>query len=180
MYEKYLSGLEELYKEDKKKLRTGTTLYGNLYDSRWHTIIKKPLTFDEIKSLENEVGILPNQYKELLLFTNGCYLFDLLRIAGKQDGYRGMTEEEQIYEPISLRNIQPYLGKRKLPENLFIFADSMVRGSLFAFNENNQILELNYRNLKVIETYELLDALLNEIFAEGIEMVNKKEYFEFE
>ncbi|WP_462406920.1 hypothetical protein [Gracilibacillus sp. Marseille-QA3620] len=40
---------------------------------------------------------MPNEYKELLSITNGCYLFNLLRIAGKQDGYKGMSREEQTY-----------------------------------------------------------------------------------
>ncbi|MEI4771926.1 hypothetical protein WAX74_20200 [Psychrobacillus sp. FJAT-51614] len=91
-----------------------------------------------------------------------------------------MSIEEQIHENITIRNIQPYLGKRKLPENLFIFGDSIVRESIFAFDENSQILELKSRNLKTIETYQTLNEVLREVFAVGKEMVEKKEFIEFQ
>lgn len=169
-----------MYKDDKKKLRTGTTLYGELYDPRWQTHIQKPLTLEELNEFENEYGGLPNQYKELLRLTNGCYLFDLIRVAGKQNSFRGMSIAERVFQPCSLKDLQVYVRNKKTSENLFIFADSLVRDSFFAFNEAGYIVEKNSRNLKTINSYATLEEILDEIFVAGKEMVEKNEYIEFE
>ncbi len=171
--------LNHLYKDDRKLLRTGTIIFGHLYEDRWQTHIQRPLDNQEIKELEEEYGVLPNEYKEFLSITNGCYLFDLLRIAGKQDGYKGMSREEQTFQPISLRNIEPYLGKKELPTHLFVFADSMIKDRFYAFNQNGHVLEINERNLKTAATYPSLEELLKDIYAQGKEMVLRKEYIEF-
>ncbi|ALC85163.1 hypothetical protein AM499_04535 [Bacillus sp. FJAT-22090] len=38
--------LNDLYGEDKKKLRTNTILYGNLGEGRWHTQLQPPLSIE--------------------------------------------------------------------------------------------------------------------------------------
>ena len=37
MYDEFLQKIDKLYEDDRKKLRTGTILYGNLYEDRWQT-----------------------------------------------------------------------------------------------------------------------------------------------
>lgn len=180
MFNEFLRKIDKLYKGDQKKLKTGTILYGNLYDDRWQTHIQKPLDVEELNSLEIETGQLPDDFKEFLLTSNGCYLFDLLRVAGKQDGYKGMAIEEQIHQPISFRNILPYLSKRKLPEDLFVFADSMVNDTFFAYNGEGRILQMNLKNFRAINTYHSLLELMNECYDEGEKMVFNKQYIEFE
>lgn len=39
MYSRYLDEIQNLYKDNMKKLRTGTTLYGQLFEGRWQTHI---------------------------------------------------------------------------------------------------------------------------------------------
>lgn len=180
MYYRFLQKIDKLYKEDWKKLRTGTILYGNLYEDRWQTHIQKSLTFEELHSLENEIGNLPDDLKEFLLTANGCYLFDVLRIGGKQDSYKGMTIEEQLHQPISFRNIIPYTRNRKRLDGLFVFADSMATGTLFAYNEEGQILQLEFRNFKLVDTYQTLMELLEAVYEEGERLVVNKGYLDFE
>lgn len=178
MYNDFFKKIDNLYKGNRKKLRTGTILYGNLYEDRWQTHIQKPLSMEELKNLENEIGELPIELKDLLLVTNGCYLFDLLRIAGKQDGYKGMSIEEQVNQPISFRDIVPY--RKKLPSNLFFFADSIITDSLFAFNEQGQVIQLSNKKLKLLKTYNTLNDLLEDVYEEGERMVLNKDYIHFE
>lgn len=180
MYNEILQKIDKLYKDDRKKLRTGTTLYGNLYEDRWQTHIQKPLTVEELHSLKDEIGNLPDDFKEFLLTANGCYLFDIIRIGGKQDGYKGMTIEEQIHQPISFRNIPPYSRNRKHLDGLFVFADSMTTGTFFAYNEEGQILQLELRNFKTVDTYQNLMELLETVYEEGERLVINKECLDFE
>ncbi|MBT2684532.1 SMI1/KNR4 family protein [Bacillus sp. ISL-37] len=180
MYNEFLNKIEKLYKDDRKKLRTGTLLYGNLYEDRWQTNIQRPLNLEDLNSLELEIGNLPEDFKEFLLTANGCYLFDILRIAGKQDGYKGMTIEEQIHQPISFRNIPPYLWNRKRLDGLFVFADSMATGRFFVYNGEGQILQMDMRSFKPIDTYPNLMELLEEVFEEGERLVLNKDYLDFD
>lgn len=180
MYNKILQKIDKLYQDDRKKLRTGTILYGNLYEDRWQTHIQKPLTFEELHSLEEEIGNVPDDFKEFLLTSNGRYLFDILRVAGKQDGYKGMTIEEQIHQPISFQNIPPYLRDRKRLDGLFVFADSMATGTFFVYNGEGQILQMDMRSFKPIDSYPNLMELLEEVFKEGERLVLNKDYLDFD
>jgi hypothetical protein len=180
MYNELLQKIDQLYNSDRKKLRTGTTLYGNLYEDRWQTHIQKPLNPEELNSLDTEIGNLPDDFKEFLLTSNGCYLFDILRVAGKQDGYKGMTIEEQIHQPISFRNISPYSRNRKRLDGLFVFADSMATGTFYAYNREGLILQLDMRSFKPVVTYQTLMELLEGVYVEGKRLVINKDYLEFE
>lgn len=177
MYKVFLQKIDKLYNDDRKKL---WILYGNLYEDRWQTNIQKPLNLEELHSLEDEIGNMPNDFKEFLLTSNGCYLFDILRVAGKQNGYRGMTIEEQIHQPISFRKISPYSRNTKHLDGLFVFADSMLTGTFFAYNEEGQILQLELRTFKPINTYQTLMELLEAVYEEGERLVINKEYLDFE
>jgi len=180
MYINYISQIKNLYKNDMKKLRTGTILFGHLFDSRWQTRIQSPLTDEEILELERKFGILPIPYKEFLLATNGGYLFDLISIAGKQDGYRGMSHEEMVNQPIPLnRIISPSIRQKTAEEGLFIFAKSMVNDSFFALDPNEKVIEINYNKLKIVQEFNSLENLLNEIFIEGKKLVEDGEYIDF-
>lgn len=180
MYSQFLQKIDKLYKDDRKKLRAGTILYGNLYEGRWQTNIQQPLNLEELHSLEDEIGNVPDDFKDFLLTANGCYLFDILRIAGKQDGYRGMTKEEQIHQPISFRNIIPYTRNKKLLDDLFVFADSVVTDTFFAYNKVGQILQMDLRKFKPLYTYQTLMDLLEAVYEEGERLVLNYEYLEFE
>ena len=180
MYYKFLQKIDKLYTDGRKQLRTGTILYGNLYEDRWQTHIQKPLTFEELHSLEDEIGNLPGDLKEFLLTANGCYLFDILRVVGKQDGCKVMTIEEQIHQPISFRNIPPYTRNKRRLDGLFVFADSMATGTFFAYNEEGQILQLELRNFKLVDTYQTLMELLEAVYEEGERLVFNKEYLDFD
>ncbi|WLR54572.1 SMI1/KNR4 family protein [Mesobacillus subterraneus] len=96
--------LSQLYGEDKKKLRTKTVLYSHIGDGRWHTHIQSPLSKEDINKFEEDLKQeLPAEYKKFLTVYNGCYLFDLLRVAGKgADTYKGLSIEEQVYSAFDL------------------------------------------------------------------------------
>lgn len=180
MYIKYIEKLKDLYNEDVKNLRNGSILFGHLFEGRWQTHCYKPLSSEAIQDFENEIGELPLQYKELLQVSNGIYLFDLLQIAGKtKKSLKGLSDEEQNHEPTSLENIVPYLGRKKMPVDVFPFAASMVNNSFFVFYKDGQVQELNSKNLKVINSFDKLESLLDKVFEEGIEMVHKGEYIDF-
>lgn len=180
MYKGFLQKIDQLYNSDRKKLRTGTILYGNLYEDRWQTHIQKPLNLEGLNSLETEIGNLPDDFKEFLLTSNGCYLFDILRVAGKQDGYKGMTIEEQIHQPISFRNIPPYSRNRERLDSLLVFADSMATGTFFAYNREDKILQMDMRSFTPLKTYQSLLVLLEEVYEEGEILVKNKDYLGFE
>jgi hypothetical protein len=61
----------------------------------------------------------------------------------------------------------------------FIFADSYVKNSYFVIDEEEKILEIDFRTKKTINTYEDLKFLFNEIVNEGKENIAKGIYYEF-
>ena len=144
MFSKYNRKLNEIYNDDFKKLRTGTILYGHLYEGRYQTHINGPLTLEEIEEFEQDRGHFPNDYKEMLQHFNGLYLFDLIDIAGKtRESMRGLSIEEQVHEPGDLENLMPDLkANQRLPENSFAFASSMITDTFYVMKEDGQILEL--------------------------------------
>jgi hypothetical protein len=176
----YISKIKDLYKNDTKVLRTGTLLYGHLFDSRWQTMIQRPLTAEEIYTLEEEFGAIPQIYKQLLLITNGCYLFDLIIIAGKPDNFKGMPRTEMIYQPMSINVLISKSDRKKVNEKgLFVFASSMVNENYYALDENQKVHELGVNRFNTIKIYENLEELLNEVFEEGKKLVESGTYLDF-
>ena len=182
MFSKYTRQLNEIYNDDFKKLRTGTILYGHLYEGRYHTCINRPLKVEEIEEFEQAKGYFPNNYKEMLQHFNGLYLFDLINIAGKtRETMRGLSIEEQVHEPTDLENIMPDLkANQRLPENSFAFASSMITDTFYVLKEEGQVLELDCKKLHVVQEFSSLEQLLDIIFEQGKMIVEKGEYLEFE
>ena len=182
MFSKYTRQLNEIYKDDFKKLRTGTILYGHLYEGRYQTCINRPLTLEEIEGFEQAKGHFPNNYKEMLQHFNGLYLFDLIHIAGKtRESMRGLSIEEQVHEPADLEHLMPDLkANQRLPENSFAFASSMITDTFYVMKEDGQVLVLDYKKLHVVQEFSSLEQLLDGIFEQGKMMVEKGEYLEFE
>jgi hypothetical protein len=181
MLSKYINEVGKLYKDDKKKLRTGTTLYGHLFDNRWQTKIHCPLTGEDVTILENEFGTLPNDYKELLQVTNGCYLFDLINIAGKQDGYKGLSHEEMVNTPSPIRRIVPLsIWEKANKNNLFVFATSMVNESFYVVDSlSGKVQEIKFKRSRTVQEYKNLEELLYKILEEGKELVESGTYIDF-
>ncbi|MFC6038974.1 SMI1/KNR4 family protein [Paenisporosarcina macmurdoensis] len=173
--------LSEIYRDDKKKLRTNTILLGDLGVGRWHTHLQPPLSKELIAHFEVELKQeFPPQYKEFLNFYNGCYLFDLLRIAGKSpDTYKGFSIEEQIMTPIELDNMQDLYRRKRTPQTHFIFGDSIVKNAYYVIDIDGNILEMDFKTKKVIKSYDDLNNFLREILKEGKENLRNGIYLEF-
>ncbi|MCY7799788.1 SMI1/KNR4 family protein [Bacillus haynesii] len=182
-----LKKIEELYQEDYKKLRTGTILYGNVNDGIWHTTIHVPLDRDELKELNYGIsdiqGQLPASYQNFLMETNGAYLFDLIHITGKSRNQKGMSHEERIHEPRYLEEFLKdfTLSKKNKPllEKYFFFAESYVNGTVYAFDEDEHVVEFTDGRYKKIREFEDLDALLDRVFEVGSEHYRHKSFIEF-
>lgn len=174
--------LSELYREDSKKLRTNTVLYGNLQEGRWHTHLQPPLSKKDIINFEEKLKQkFPPFYKKFLTFYNGCYLFDVLRVAGKGvDTYKGLSIEEQVHLAIDLNTMDDLYRRKSTPETHFIFADSIVKNTYYVIDTDDKILEIDFRTKKVIKTFEDLKIFLYEILIEGKENLANGIYFEFE
>lgn len=182
MFEFLSRELSELYGEDKKKLRTQTVLYGHLGEGRWHTHLQPPLSFVDINIVEEDLKqAFPAEYKKFLTFYNGCYLFDLLRVAGKgADTYKGLSIEEQVHLTFDLKTMENLYRRKRTPKNHFIFADSIVKNSYYVIDTDEKILEIDFKTKKIIKSHKDLKIFFYEILFEGKENLAKGLFYEFE
>ncbi|MGX1194636.1 SMI1/KNR4 family protein [Metabacillus sp. SLBN-84] len=173
--------LPAIYSGNHKKLRNGTMLFGELDEGRWHTSLQPPLTGSEIALFEEQVQtVFPSQYKEFLSFTNGCWLLDLIRIAGKApDTYRGMSEEEESYSPFPLADMQGLYKRKTTPPDHFIFADSFVKQVYYTINSSGYVHEVSYKTKKTLRTFDSIGLLLQSILEEGKEQIENDLSYEF-
>jgi hypothetical protein len=173
--------LNKMY-DDKKKLKTNTVLYGYLEEGRWHTHLQPPLSNEDITKFEEESKRgFPAEYKEFLAFNNGCYLFDILRIAGKDaDTYKGLSIEEEGHLAFDLNTMDNIYRRKRTPTTHFIFADSLVKNAYYVIDSEMKILEIDFRTKKVVNSYLDLKSFLNEILLEGKRNITNGIYYEFE
>ncbi|MEH7086492.1 SMI1/KNR4 family protein [Neobacillus drentensis] len=182
MFEFLVKELDEIYKQDKKKLRTKTLLYGHLGEGRWHTHLHPPLTEEEIKQCEEKLKReLPSIFKDFLLEHNGGWFFDLLRVSGKGPStYKGLSIEEQCFTANDVDNIDYLYRRKRTPMTHFIFADSFVKNTYYVIDTDEKILEIDFKTKKTIKSYEDLKSLLDQILEEGKENLANGIYYEFE
>ncbi len=181
MFEFVSQSLNKTY-DDKKKLKTNTVLYGYLEEGRWHSHLQPPLSIEDIIKLEEESKReLPAEFKEFLAFHNGCYLFDILRIAGKDaDTYKGLSIEEEGHLAFDLNTMDNIYRRKRTPTTHFIFADSLVKNTYYVIDSEKMILELDVRTKKVTNSYADLKSFLNEILLEGKRNITNGIFYEFE
>jgi hypothetical protein len=181
VFEFLVKELDEIYKQDKKKLRTKTLLYGHLGEGRWHTHIQPPLTEEEIKQCEQKLKRdLPSIFKEFLLEHNGGWFFDLLRISGKSPNtYKGLSIEEQCFTGADLEDLENLYRRKRTPMTHFIFADSFVKNTYYVIDADEKVLEIDFKTKKNIKSYEDLKSFLDEILKEGKKNLANGIYFEF-
>lgn len=181
MFEFLTKELDEIYKQDKKTLRTKTVLYGNLEKGRWHTHIHPPLTKGEIKQCENKLKRdLPPVFKELLLEHNGFWLFDILRVSGKmQNIFKGLDFEEDFFTATDLVELEYLYRRQQTPMTHFIFADSLVKNTFYVIDTEEKILEIDFRTQKTNKVYEDLKSFFCEIIKEGRENIANGIYYDF-
>ncbi|MEC3155152.1 MULTISPECIES: SMI1/KNR4 family protein [Bacillus] len=168
--------LSSIYGTDTKVIRTGSRLFGNIDENNWVNVVNPPLNSEEIHQFENEMKLVfPKAYKKLLSLMNGSILAGLVRIAGTPK-IKGISIQEQYYQPFDLISFQQLYFSKKMPDTYFVFADSMSLGTIYAINEENRVLELHSRNKKVLRnlgtmvgfiitrsrSYKLLIGLLND------------------
>lgn len=162
------NSLHSLHKDDFKKLKTGTILFGKLKESRWLSYINPALNEKEIEEFENEMNIhFPTAYKNLLTLTNGGYFYDLVRIAGKPKELIGMSREEQIHQPFALWDFQSVHKSRKINKSYFIFADSFSLGTIYVFDKEEDVLELDMITKKPLYNYGKYNQWVSAILEEG-------------
>ncbi|WP_456363515.1 SMI1/KNR4 family protein [Priestia aryabhattai] len=180
MYEFLEQQIKVIYKEDYKRLRTKTVLYGEI-EGRWHTYLHLGLTADEIDQFEARTGTrFPLAYKEFLAYYNGCYLFDLLRMGGKElESYKGLSIEETTRSTVDLQDIQEMYLRKRTPKEHFIFADSLVHNTYYVFDSSENVLEVDFRTKKVKRNRGTLGEFLLEIIEEGKENLKNEVFFEF-
>ena len=180
MYEFLEEEIKNIYQDDNKKLRTQTVMYGKL-EHRWHTYLHPGLTREEIEEFESRVGTsFPLAFKEFLSFYNGCYLFDLLRMGGKElESYKGLTIEEQVRSTVDVEDIQETHLRKRTPKEHFIFADSLVKNTYYVMDKDEKVLECDCKTKKVIKNYDTLKNFIVEIIKEGKDNIANEVYFEF-
>lgn len=99
---------------------------------------------------------------------NGCYWFEILRIAGKDTNtYKGLSIEEEGHLAFDLSTMDNIYRSKKTLSNYFIFADSLVKNAFYVIDFDMRILELDFRTKKVVNSYVDLKSFLNEILKEG-------------
>ncbi|MGA4719732.1 SMI1/KNR4 family protein [Fictibacillus nanhaiensis] len=167
---------------NSKKLKTNTHLYGYMEEGRWHTHLQPPLSNETIIQFEQQSGRkFPSEYRELLTFHNGCYLFNLLRLAGKEPAtYKGLSIEEEDYSAFDLNTMDRLYRNKRTPTNHFIFADSLFKHAYYVIDGDVKILEIDVKTKKVIQTYTDLKTFLKEILMEGNNHLTNDIYVEFE
>jgi hypothetical protein len=180
MYEFLEEEIKNIYQDDNKKLRTQTVMYGKL-EHRWHTYLHPGLTTEEIKEFESRVGnSFPSAYREFLSVYNGCYLFDLLRMGGKElESYKGLTIEEQVRSTVDVEDIQEIHLRKRTPKEHFIFADSLVKNTYYVMDKDEKVLEVDCKTKKVTESYDTLKDFIIQIIQEGKDNIANEIHFEF-
>ncbi len=180
MFDSLAQELNEIYRDEQKKLRTNTVLYGHLGEGRWHSTLQPPLTDEEVQSFEKELDqSSPASYLEFLKAHNGCWLFDLLRVAGKDaETYKGLSVEEQVHLSFNLYDMQDLYRRKRTPADHFIFADSFVKNTYYVINQDEQVLEIDFRTKIVIQTFQDFSTFLKEFIREGKKDIAERTYYE--
>ncbi|MFG6494704.1 SMI1/KNR4 family protein [Fictibacillus sp. UD] len=172
--------LDAFYQNNKKKLRTGTILFGIIQEEeRWHTHLQPPLSSERVDQLMKKLDRpAPSAYRTFLTYFNGCYLFDLVRIAGYVESYRGMSIEEEGYQPFPIESMQQMYARKRNPEDWFIFADSLEWQCFFVISKDEQILQVNRRG-KVQKSFVNMEAFLKECMNAGKFNLEHNIWYEF-
>ncbi|MBM7650998.1 SMI1/KNR4 family protein [Neobacillus cucumis] len=131
-----------------KKLKNGTELFV-IKDSekpdKWFHALYGALSEEEILEFESSTNTaFPPAYKEFLKEYNGIRIFENnIIIYGRNVLRKGMTREEQIFQPLDLKLEQKYLNG--LPEEFFYFGQSDEKFIYVISSENEHILEIDIK-----------------------------------
>jgi SMI1-KNR4 cell-wall len=158
--------LEECKPLGHKKMKNGTLLIGlntEIRNDYWLHRLFTPLTNDSIISIEKESNLtFPSVYKTFLREYNGVFLFGgYFYIYGKSFLEKGMSREEQLYQPYDLieENEDPPLN---IPDHLFYFGGSP--NAIYVLDNNENVMKLNRKSGKLIGKWETFkDCLTSEI-----------------
>ncbi|MED4129406.1 hypothetical protein, partial [Shouchella miscanthi] len=161
-FESKILSLNSIYENDKKILRSGTILFGELPEGTgWHSKIRSGLTHEELNDLEANVytiqGKMPYSFKIFLGYTNGAYLFDLINICGLDLYEKGMSLEEELQKPRDIADFAKdiMLDKRgpTLLKDYYFFGESFINGTVFAFDKEEKVIEFKEGSLRKIREF---------------------------
>jgi hypothetical protein len=82
-----------------------------------------------------------------------------------------MSLEEQIFQPFNLKDFHLLHKAKKIPSTYFIFADSLYLGMVYVLDENEGVLEINYRTKKVVRKIGSMDDFIKEMLEKGQQVV---------
>lgn len=155
--------LEEYKPLGYKQMKNGTLLIGLNTEIRkdyWLHRLFTPLSSDQINSFEEESNLtFPPSYKKFLMEYNGVFLFGgYFYIYGKSFLEKGMSREEQLYQPYDLieENDDPPI---KIPDNLFYFGGSP--DAIYVLDNNEIVMKLKRKSGKVISKWKTFEGWLS-------------------
>lgn len=144
-----------------KILRTKTLIFA--YDTsedekNYNFAVYHPLEHKIIEELASSFEFFPEEYKEFLSECNGLFLYGgNFYMYGKAFLEKGMTWEEQIYQPYDLveENEDPPF---KVNPNYFYFGGTP--NSIFVYERNGVIMEISRKSKKQINIFSDLKTLI--------------------
>lgn len=139
---------DSIKKHGYKKLKSGTELFvikDPEKPDKWFHALYGPLSDEEIQEFELSTNsTFPLIYKEFLKEYNGIQIFENnIMIYGRNILRKGMTREEQIFQPLDLKLEQKYL--KGLPEEFFYFGQSNEKFIYVISRKNEHILEIDLK-----------------------------------
>ncbi|MBW0933480.1 SMI1/KNR4 family protein [Priestia megaterium] len=164
-----LNSILNVIEKDKihgfKKMSNGTLLIRRMTEIRedyWMHRIFHSLSEQEINSFEKDSNLkFPDVYKDFLKECNGIFLYGgLVYIYGKAYLKKGMSREEQMFQPYDLieENEDPPCD---IPENLFYFGGTPK--TIFSLDRDNQVLEMRRKSGKVLKKWNNVEYWLSEM-----------------
>ncbi|KXH87241.1 SMI1/KNR4 family protein [Sporosarcina sp. HYO08] len=147
---------------DFKTLKNKTVLINKAYETGvegWVHHIFHPLPPSDIDLLEKKTKKkFPEPYKKFLSLCNGIFLFGGdFYIYGKGFLEKGMSREEQLYQPYDLiEEIED--PPCKIPGDMFYFGGTPK--TIFAIEVDGSVVELTRRSAKLVFRYESFDCWL--------------------
>ncbi|KAB7709066.1 hypothetical protein F9802_02780 [Bacillus aerolatus] len=145
-----------------KTLKNKTVLINKTYETGvegWVHHIFHPLLPADVDLLENESKKrFPESYKNFLSLCNGVFLFGgNFYIYGKSFLEKGMSREEQLYQPYDLIE-ETEDPPCQIPDDLFYFGGTPK--TIFAIEAAGGVVELTRRSAKLVSRYESFDSWL--------------------
>ncbi|SFA99813.1 MULTISPECIES: SMI1/KNR4 family protein [unclassified Bacillus (in: firmicutes)] len=164
-FKEIVNELDKWKQTGERVLENGTILIckvPHIAPEAWFHIIYPQIGTTAINEIEKELSVsLPEDFKEILLITNGLNIFsDSLSIYGKRNSY--VREGDEAIQPYDLV-LHHSEVKQFIPDNLLVIGSYNWDGSYIIYDiKTNQIHRCENYSSKVLNSWANLKTFLSD------------------